>query len=314
MLIPIGVTAKNEAANILQLLSSLRRSVAFAESLLNVRYEIIVILNDNSDHTPELLSHEVVWTSTGGIVEAQRILAEKRRDSNFVIFSDADILISQNAIYEISKAFIENPKLSISYVEKIPLQPQRKTLLAQSLYLYNLNNGYQSKRHYLNGQLFGIRNWNIPRASRLQWVASKNSSFLNLEAGIRCDDIFLSRQCLSEQGPQGIQLVDGHILYRPPETLTGMFRKYQRMTLEIERLNIFFPDSILTHSQYGKRRFVFAELKQRPLREKLFYVLFVAALYLCKSIYWIQKKYYSNLAKTPYETWKPILETKRKIT
>ena len=78
MIIPIGITARNEARNILTLLASLRQAAARASAELPCRYQLHVLLNDNTDHTPALLAglpDVTLWHTSGGIVEAQRQLA-----------------------------------------------------------------------------------------------------------------------------------------------------------------------------------------------------------------------------------------------
>jgi hypothetical protein len=75
--IPIGVTARNEARNILTLIESLRVAIDRATSALNCTFDVHILLNDNTDDTPALLAGQrgiTVWHTTGGIVEAQRRL------------------------------------------------------------------------------------------------------------------------------------------------------------------------------------------------------------------------------------------------
>ena len=79
MVIPIGITARNEAKNIMGLLTSLNVAIARASDELASRYRVHVLLNDNHDSTPELLARVAdinVLHTSGGIVEAQRTLAE----------------------------------------------------------------------------------------------------------------------------------------------------------------------------------------------------------------------------------------------
>jgi hypothetical protein len=315
MIIPIGITAKNEAANILRNIESIETAISFAESRLPVKYQLSVLLNDNSDNTPELLQLKNINTITtfGGIVEAQRIFAAQNPEAPFLIFSDADIIVSISAVFEVTKAFLEDPAIEIAYAEKVPLRPISKTFLAKALYLYNLNNGYQSDRHYFNGQFFGIRTWYVPKPNEIDYEKFKDSNFLNLSQGVRCDDIYLSRKVFQNHGPGAIKLVNAQISYRPPESLKGMYRKYQRMCLEIERLDILFPKSEVTHQKWGRRKFVFSKFWTRSFFEKTAYAWFVTNLYLCKAFYSLEKFYYTYISFVPCQTWLPVTETKREI-
>jgi glycosyltransferase involved in cell wall biosynthesis len=316
MLIPVGVTAKNEAANIRALLASLRASAARAEAALGVRFEIHVLLNDNTDDTGALLAGEPGLTlrhTRGGLVEAQRALAEARPDAPFLIFTDADIRIHPETLTELVAALRDHPEVEIAYAEKYPVEPKRRTPLARALYLYNLREGYQTKRNYCNGQCFAIRRWRIPPPEELRFDPAADNPFLNLRAGIRADDIYLSRELLRRAGPQAFRCTPSGIEYRPPETLRGMFRKYQRMRLEIERLHHFFPDWTPAHQRWGRRRLDRSTLREAPVAEQLYYGLFQAALVLCKAAYHAQRLYYTHLSRRPCPTWAPVTETKESM-
>jgi hypothetical protein len=317
MRIPIGITARNEAANIEGLLKSLRQSVARATETLGVEYELHVLLNDNQDHTPQLLASQTdlqIWQTSGGIVEAQRALVSARPGVPFLIFTDADILIHTDTIAELTEALNAHPEIEIAYAEKYPILPQRQTALAGALYYYNLREGYQTKRNYCNGQCFAIRHWHIPQPAELTWDPAVNNPFLHLAAGIRTDDIFLSRDLLRRVGPQAFYCTPSGIQYRPPETLEGMFRKYQRMRLEIERLNHFFPASQRAHRRWGRRRVHLQNLREAPFSEQIYYGVFQAALVLCKLRYHAQRLYYTRFSKETCPTWLPVRETKEPLS
>ena len=306
-MIPIGITARNEARNIRILLASLRESVRRAEAALGLRFELHVLLNDNEDHTPALLADEndlTVWQTRGGIVEAQRALAQACPKAPWIVFTDADILIHPETITELCHAMREHPKVEIAYAEKYPLPPLRRNWLAQALYYFNLREGYQSKRLYCNGQCFAIRDWRIPTVADLRWEPAADNPFLNLAAGIRCDDIYLSLG----RAPEALRCTPAGIQYRPPETLRGMFRKYQRMRLELERLAHFLP-----REKPRRRTLDRSKLSEAPGREKVLYSIFQAALLLCKLVYRSQRFYYGHFAKKPCATWLPVTETKEPL-
>jgi hypothetical protein len=317
MTIPIGVTARNEAKNILVLLASLRKAIARASAELGCTFELHILLNDNDDHTPDLLAGEpdlTIHHTYGGIVEAQRVLTEQcGHDAPFLVFSDADIRVEPDALLDVARVMLSCPEVEVAYAEKHPIAPLGKSQLAKALYLYNLREGYQTKRHYFNGQFFAIRRWCVPKPEDLRWDASKDTPFLNLAAGIRVDDMYLSREVLSRMGPDAIRCVAAGIHYRPAETLRGMFRKYQRMRLEIERLNQYFPRTRRAHERWGRRRVDFRALRAAPLSEKLCYTLFQAALVLCKVAYHAQKVYYMHFSARPCPTWFPVTETKERF-
>jgi hypothetical protein len=201
------------------------------------------------------------------------------------------------------------PDVEVAYAEKYPIPPRRRTLLARALYLYNLREGYQTARHYFNGQFFAIRHWRIPKPEELRWDPARDNRFFNLTAGIRIDDMYLSREVLSRAGPDAIRCLAAGIRYRPPETLRGMFRKYQRMRLELERLDCYFPQPDRAHRKW-RRRPDRSKLAGAPLSERMYYALFQVALWLCRVAYRAQKLYYTHLSTQPCPTWSPVVETK----
>jgi hypothetical protein len=306
-MIPIGITARNEAKNIRALLDSLRVSVARAEAAGGWRFALHLLLNDNEDDTATRLAGEsdvTVWETRGGIVEAQRALAEAWPEAPWILFTDADILIHPETVTELCRAMAEHPEVEIAYAEKYPLPPLRRTLLARALYYFNLREGYQTKRLYCNGQCFAIRRWHIPKPAELRWDPAADNRFLHLAAGVRCDDIFLSLG----RAPEALLCTPAGIQYRPPETLRGMFRKYQRMRLELERMAYFFP-----RERPRGRRLDRTLLRQAPWREQFLYGVFQAALLLCRAAYRAQRFYYSRWAKAPCPTWRPVEETKEPL-
>ena len=312
--IPIGVTAKNEAQALPYLIESITKSIEWAEQQGPWAYDLCIVLNGTTDHSEEVLAaysgFKIMKTETG-LVAAQRAFAANHAEAPFIIFSDADILLDIEAVFALTKAMIENPELPAAYAEKVPLRPHRKTFLAEALYRYNLHNGYQSVRHYLNGQFFAIRNWSIPETHELTWDTNLNNRFLSLEKGIRCDDIYISRDLLQRFGAAGLKCVATNIYYQPPETLVGMFRKYQRMKLEIERLHVFFPTTIATHQKWGQRKLLANELLRHTVVDTLFYLYFLFFLEICKLTYALHRFYYSKCASESYATWKPIEESKK---
>jgi hypothetical protein len=306
-MIPIGITARNEAKNIRALLASLRVAVARAETACGLRFELHLLLNDNEDETATLLAGErdiTFWDTHGGIVEAQRALAEARPEAPWILFTDADILLHPDTVTELCRAMQEHPEVEIAYADKQALPPLRRTPLALTLYYFNLREGYQTKRLYCNGQCFAIRRWHIPRATELRWDPAADNPFLNLAAGIRCDDIFLSLG----RPPEALLCTPAAIQFRPPETLRGMFRKYHRMRLELERMAYYFP-----REKPRGRRLDRTRLREAPWREQALYWLFQAALLLCKAAYHGQRIYYSRWAKTPCPAWRPVEETKEPL-
>lgn len=308
--ITIGVTAKNEAACIAATLSSLLRSVEQAEGKGIASYEVIALLDECTDGTEAIVRtfpRVQIMIARGGLIEAQRLIAHRQP---FVIFSDADILLGESVIGELTLALLADPNLQVAYPAKSPLPPKRQTLMASALYCYNRVEGFQNSRRYFSGKLFAIRDWQAPTLDELapRLKDLPRDRFYDFHAGLRVDDIWLSRDILMRYGTEAIREIrSGEIQFRPPETFTGMYRMYLRMRREFERLNILFPASVPAHQHRGYDRD--AE-RRAPWRERLLWRVFHSALVLCKIRYRMERFYFQSLPGQPVDTWQPVTETK----
>jgi glycosyltransferase involved in cell wall biosynthesis len=314
-IVPLAVTAKNEERAIAACLESLRRAVAFAEARLPLRFDLVVVLNDCSDRTEEVVRREGVAMlhTTGGLVEAQRAAV---RPAPFLVYSDADIAISEDTLAAVAGVMLERPEVMVAYPSKIPLPPRRRGLLAQALYVYNLHDGFQTRRQYFNGRFFAIRHWHIPGRAELhdRSAALPVDGFYRFGDGIRVDDIYLSRWVLHEWGPTAIvEVPEGRLWFRPPETLAGMYRYYRRMRMEIERLDVLFPELRAIHQRHGVRWYDWARVRQSSARERWLWRLFRLALVGCKVWYMGERFYYRHLARGGPPSWPPVEESKLPI-
>lgn len=309
--ITVAVTAKNEAEAIACTLRTLAVACAFAEKCGRVRPRLIVILDDCTDQTESIVRREFpqleIIPSSGGLIEAQRQVAH---DRPFVIFCDADVQVDEAAIAHLAHAMLDDATLQVAYAAKSPLPPQRKTLMAAALHCYNRVNGFQQSRRYFSGKLFAIRDWQAPTLAELQPRLRElpRDTFYDYHAGLRVDDIWLSRDILRRYGPAAIREVPGaHLWFRPAETLGGMYQVYLRMTREIERMNVMFPETIPVHQQRGYDR---AAEKAAPMRDRLLWRVFRVALVLCRLRYKLERWYYQHMATSPIDAWQPVKETK----
>jgi glycosyltransferase involved in cell wall biosynthesis len=308
--IPVTVTARNEARAIRGCLQSLRAAMRFAEQRLPVRLDLLVVLDDCVDATERIVRELGVpyLTSSGGKVEAQR---RGVREGPFLIFCDADVRVTEETCFALCEAMLAEPSLLAAFPPKEPLPPRRRTPLSWALHLYNLRRGFSSQRTWFSGKLFALRRWELPDPDevRRRALALPPSRFYDFEAGMRVDDIYLSRWVLREAGPTGLrETASGKLLFRAPETLRGMFRHYRRMRMELERLDLLFPETADVHRRYGTR--TADVLAERPVKERLAFVLFQAALVFCRAGYRVERAWFEHLARSRCEPWPAIAETK----
>ncbi|MCH9686372.1 MAG: glycosyltransferase family 2 protein [Deltaproteobacteria bacterium] len=314
--VTLAVTARNEAGCIAQCLRSLLCAVDHAQRRRPVRFDVVVVLDACTDQTGAIARRfEGVRTleSSGGIVEAQRAVATT---TAVVIYADADIVVEPETLLGLTDAMEADPALRVAYPPKQPLPPHRHSTMANALYVYNLRSGFQTRRPWFSGKLFAIRGWSIPTRAELgpRLAALRRDNFYDLHAGMRVDDIYLSRTIIAADGPRAIlQTNTGLVWFRAPETFEGMARTYRRMRMEIERLDRLFPETRAVHRRFGVRGYDRDALRKAPASERRAWWWFRAALQLCKLRYRLERAYYHHLASAPCDPWPPVVETKVRL-
>lgn len=265
-----------------------------------------------------------VLHSSGGKVEAQRAglahwtgapAGERGTGGEpFAVFMDADVLVTPPTLAGLAEAMLARPEVRVACPPRLPLPPRRSGWLARALHVYNRERGFSSQRTWFNGKCFAIRGWSVPTRAELASRVARlpDDNFYDYAAGMRIDDIFLSRRIVAEHGPEAlIETTEGCLLYRALETLQGMYRYYRRMRMEVERVSALFPELTWAHARYGERRA--DRLASAPLRDRLAYWQFHAALAVCMAGYRIERLYYRHLARTRCPAWPPIVETKSSL-
>lgn len=307
----VAITARNEEGCIATTLRSIVRAAVVAEGQGRASLRLVVILDDCTDGTEDIVRREFaqveVMLASGGLIEAQRLVA---REKPFVIFCDADVLVGEGAVAALVNEMLDHPDVVVAYGRKEPLEPKRRSLMAAALHCYNRVNGFQTRRRYFGGKFFAIRDWQAPTLAELapRLRDLPQDAFYDYHAGLRVDDIWLSRDILRRHGPETIREVEEAIVfYHPPETFTGMYRMYLRMTREIERLNVMFPETVPVHQQRGYDR---AAVRAASWSDRWLWRVFRVALCLCRVRYRLEKYYYQNIASRPIDAWRPVMESK----
>jgi glycosyltransferase involved in cell wall biosynthesis len=309
--IPVTVVARNEERTIGACLDSLLASAHAAQARLAVRFEFVAVLDDCSDGTRAVVERfrEVrCLDSTGGKVEGQRRAFVD--EAPFQIFSDADILLEEEALFGLSQAMLEDGALLAAFPRLRPLPPRRRTPLAWALHVYNLRRGFSSQRTWFNGKLFALRGVRLPSRDEVLARARDlpTSRFYDFEAGLLADDILLSRRVLLRGGPAALRETAGCIRYRAPETLRGMYRYYRRLRRELERTDALFPETREVHEKFGRRQ---ADLlAASPLREQAAYALFRCALLACRAALRLEQAQAELRLGPALDPWPAIEETK----
>jgi glycosyltransferase involved in cell wall biosynthesis len=326
--IPLGiiVCARNEERSLGACLDSWTEAVGcWQDGHADDSIPVLVVLDDCTDRSDEIAAARRAKrvASTGGKVSAQcaglrALLADKATDgmvtsSSFVICSDADVLVEPTMIASLCAA-MARPEVHVAFPCKRPLAPSRPSRLARAICRYNEQHGYSSQRSWFPGLVFAIRVADLvfPTPVEIATRAKRwpSDSFLQLEKPLRVEDVYLSQAIVAAHGPASLREVASCAWFRGPETLHGMFLKYRRMRLELERIRRLFPEFATVQKTYGQRRY--DRLPHASLGELIDFGLFQAAVLLCRADYRLKRAYHRHLAGTPCTPWPPIEETKLK--
>lgn len=307
IVIPLTVAARNEARAIGACLDSLRVAIDRAEAVLPVRLAPLVVLDECTDGTGQLARERgfEVLESAGGKIEAQRA---GNRPGPCNVFSDADILLSPEALVELLRPILERSDVQVTFADKQPLPPRSRSLLARALHLYNLNHGYSSERRWFSGKLFAIRSWEIPRREELARACLPPGGFYDLHAGLLADDVYLSRLVMRRYGPSAFMETRGRLFFRAPETFEGMYRYYRRLRMETERVDLLCPETRGVYERFGRRREDL--IRSAPVAERCLHIVFTAALAACRARYGWERWLLDRADAPSPDFWPPVEESK----
>jgi glycosyltransferase involved in cell wall biosynthesis len=312
MNVPVIVAARNEARAIGPCLDALLASIPHA--IDRYRFELLVVADDCTDDTERIAHARGVRTvrSSGGKVEAQRSgLRASGAGAPFCIFTDADVLVTPPTLAALADAMTARPEAMVAFPPKIPLSPVANTALARAIHLYNRERGFSSQRSWFNGKCFAIRDWHIPTTSELAPRIERlpEDRFYDYAAGMRVDDMYLSRSIVAKHGMSAlVETSEGAVYFRAPETWQGMHRYYRRMRMELERVSALFPELDAAHARFGSRSP--DRLASASRDERASYALFQSALFFCRAAYRLERVYYQRISRSPCSPWPPIEETK----
>jgi glycosyltransferase involved in cell wall biosynthesis len=309
MSVPVTVAAKNESRALGPCLDALLESIRHAASR-GIECALWVVLDDCSDDSESIARGRGVETrrSSGGKVEAQRV---GLRPGPFNVFVDADVLVTPPTLAALVETLRDRPAVQVVFPPRTPLEPVSRGRLARALHVYNRERGFSSQRTWFNGKCFAIRQWQVPTLAELAPRIERLpvDRFYDYAAGMRIDDIYLSRRIVAEHGPAALAETDeGCVYYRAPETLRGMYRYYRRMRMELERIGALFPELDAAYRAHGARRA--DRLAAAPLEQRVVYLEFQLALALCRVGYRAERAYYQHLARSSCPAWPPVEETK----
>jgi hypothetical protein len=201
----------------------------------------------------------VIHSEPGKIV-AQRAIAAQRDFGGAILFTDADVRLNENGIAALFGALKDRPAIRVAYAQVVPIISSDCSSLETMLDTYYCLRHLLPPRRYFHGRAFILRSAedltaDYGMASRAARVPDRAlAERLRIDQGPLVDDIFLSRVIVHTYGLDAIHEEPGAIAYfYPPANYHDLYLSARRTRLEIERLNLLFPEHRYLEEQHFKR-------------------------------------------------------------
>lgn len=131
----------------------------------------------------------------------------------------------------------------VAYAQPVPVFPERLNPLHFFLRAHYALRDHAYRRPYFHGRAFMMREWFFDAPGSLHGVSPKVATRLRLSLGPLVDDIAMSRMAISRWGTSSIREVrQANVYFDPPDTLQGLYAASLRVALEVERLNLLYPE------------------------------------------------------------------------
>jgi hypothetical protein len=249
----IGIAVYNEE-------SCLEKSVVTLNKALNsIKFcgipKIYICFNGCSDNSKKasykirkIINYPlIILSSKKGKLRAHRVIIEAIEDKNPVLFMDADILITKEAIIQVlcyleknkgimavsGYPYVIKPRTMTAYQKVIfPILNLKRIIPQVEISRYNVKEFHPDSssefekraRIYFHGRFFAIRDKSIYK-------------FPKCESKIVGDDSFLSRVIISEYGKTAIKVIYSAKIYSYPQlSLREYFKSSHRIKKDIETI------------------------------------------------------------------------------
>ncbi|GIF49312.1 glycosyl transferase family 2 [Asanoa ferruginea] len=322
-MLTVGVAARNEEATISHSLESIEN--ALAEIPGEGATELIVAVNDSTDRTRELAeafanrdpSRYRVIESEPGIVEAQRAVARAAKAPDYLIFVDADCLLDRQCLRKLSEV-MRDPTVQATWAQRVLAGPAKPGFWQALLNFGDYHRDVILRGHYVVGQAFAIRKYDVPYDSPSREPVPANvAAHLQLDRGPLTDDSYLSRALIAAFGQDAIRPGNDAIVYaQPMRSLRDLYRAQRRKAYEVERLNLLFPELRGVRGKFFGRRFdstAYARLTpaqrlQCRLYQRLYSGLWRLAQWQLATSLWLLKR---GVPLRPCNIWPVVHGTKK---
>ncbi len=259
----VGIPCRDEGQDFGLFASGLRGAIDGLPAGLPV--EIIFCLNGSGEDFSERLTsivksagvtefHTRFITSPEGKIEALKAIAKARTLDGYLAFVDSDVVLEANVLRELRRVLESEAGCKISYGQPVPVFPSKMNLIHRLSRVHYAMRERAYRRPYFHGRAFMLREWFFDDPGGTENVEPALVRRLKLERGPLVDDIALSLMAVARWGSGSIREVQqANVYFDPPDDLAGLYAGALRVALELQRLNLLYPqhgiqEEVLTKS------------------------------------------------------------------
>ncbi|MEI6702628.1 MAG: hypothetical protein WCL71_03715 [Deltaproteobacteria bacterium] len=282
--ITIGIPYREEGQDFSLLAGGLLASLQDLPS--NVTCEIIICVNGSSagceGHLSGLLAptglekyQARVITSPKGKLAAQLAIVKERKLNGYLAFVDSDVVLGKPVLRLLWSTLETDKRCMVAYGQPVPVFPVKLGLLHRLLRVHYSLRERAYHRPYFHGRAFMLREWFFDPPGDLRGINPKVVERLRLAQGPIIDDIAMSRMALARWGGCVIREVqEANVYFDPIDTIRGMYAAAIRVALELERLDLLYPQHARLKKSYSTSCWNSGELRRYSLRMQLAHALF----------------------------------------
>jgi hypothetical protein len=196
-----------------------------------------------------------VITSAEGKLEAMKTIARTRAFQGYLAFVDSDVVLAPNVLRRLWEVLETDSRCMISYGQPVPVFPRQPNLIHRLCRVHYALRDRAYHRPYFHGRAFMLRDWFFDDSRPATGINPALVKRLKLHRGPFVDDIAMSLMAVARWGTVAIREVrEANVYFDPPDDLRGLYAGALRVALEIQRLDLLYPqhgplqENVLTKS------------------------------------------------------------------
>ena len=279
--ISVGIPTYNGSKMICQTLQSIIKSLEFLP--INIKKEIIVCFDHCTDNTDQVIKDFIFKNNfpnleiklihnteiKGKSTSLNKIFESRNTASDFVCFTDDDIILDEKSIFKMLNAFVEQKNLRCNYArwKKKP---------------FNGNNFWKKFWNWIFGIKFDIQPYDKPsEIMRATCMMMRSESFARMPDYLKNDDQFLQYI----YWPQVKEVQEAMLYFNSVSSVTDYYRRFIRIMSGIKQIkNEFSEDRINECDKNLYRKIDYKKIFKLPLLQQVPFLFYRFVRFFIKLI------------------------------